>query len=183
LIWTKNPLSLGTLTSGNISLQSQFRGGEGKSKEVKQTPNQSIRNSGMPLDEYQQEASYMANNPGEFADFSIPWSVNFSYSLRFFRTRNFGSSGFNTTFNQDLNFNGDINLTPKWKLGMSGSFNITEKELGVMTMNISRDLHCWQMSIVVSPVGRFKFFTVNISPKSSMLRDIKVNRTRYFYDL
>ena len=183
LIWTKNPLSLGTLTSGNISLQSQFRGGEGKSKEVQQTRNQTIRNSGMPLDEYQQEASYMANNPNEFADFSIPWSVNFSYSLRFFRSRNFGTSGFNTTFNQDVNFNGDINLTPKWKLGMSGNFNITEKELGVMTLNISRDLHCWQMSIVVSPVGKFKFFTINISPKSSMLRDIKVNRTRYFYDL
>ncbi len=185
LIWSKNPLSLGTLTSGNISLQSQFRGGEGKSNSNSNTNTaRQMQNNGMPMEEYQREASYMANNPGEFADFSIPWSVNFSYSLRFFRSRNFSNPGtYTTTFNQDLNFNGDLNLTPKWKLGVSGSVNITKKELGVMTMNVSRDLHCWQMSIVISPVGRYKFFTINISPKSSLLRDIKVNRTRYFFDL
>ncbi|MEN9963879.1 MAG: hypothetical protein RL582_974 [Bacteroidota bacterium] len=185
LIWTKNPLSLGTLTSGNISMQSQFKGGDGKSGATNNAaPARQMQNNGMPLEEYQQEASYIANNPREFADFSIPWSVNFSYSLRFFRSRNFSNPGsYITTFNQDLNFNGDLNLTPKWKLGVSGSVNITKKELGVMTMNISRDLHCWQMSIVISPVGRYKFFTINISPKSSMLRDIKVNRTRFFYDL
>ena len=66
---------------------------------------------------------------------------------------------------------------------MSGSYNLTLKEIGVLTMNLSRDLHCWQMSVVLSPIGKYRFFTINISPKSSMLRDIKVNRTRYFYDL
>ena len=90
---------------------------------------------------------------------------------------------FETNFNQDVNWNGSVNLTPKWKIGASGSYNISLKEIGVLSMYLSRDLHCWQMSINLAPVGRYKFFTINISPKSSLLRDIKVNRTRYFYDL
>jgi hypothetical protein len=183
LVWTKNPISLGRLTSGQISLDSRFNGGDQKKRN--QNINQTARNTtGMPMDELQQEAAYIQNNPSEFADFSIPWSVSLSYSLRFSRYKSFNNpKSYETTFNQDVNWNGDVNLTPKWKIGMSGSYNISKKELGLLSMNLSRDLHCWQMSIAISPVGRYKFFTINISPKSNLLRDIKVNRTRYFYDM
>jgi hypothetical protein len=181
LIWTKNPVSLGRLTSGSISLNSNFKGGDqSKSPSV----NNQTNNSGMPMDEYQQEAAYIKKNPGEFVDFSTPWTLSVNYSLRFFRTPSYTNVGqYLTNISQDFSFNGDINLTPKWKIGMSGAYNVTLHELGMLTINLSRDLHCWQMSMVVSPAGRYKFFTINISPKSSMLRDIKVNRTRYFFDL
>jgi len=33
----------------------------------------------------------------------------------------------------------------------------------------------------VTPVGPFRFFNMSISPKSGMLRDLRINRTRYFY--
>jgi LPS-assembly protein len=181
LLWQDKPGSLGRMTSGSISLQSRFNGGDGKTSSRDSRVNNAMNNTGMPMDEFQQEAAYIRNNPGEFADFSIPWSLDFQYSLRFSRIPVSGGQ-FQTSFNQDVNFNGDVNLTPKWKVGMSGSYNITQKQLGVLALNLSRDLHCWQMSIAISPVGRYKFFTINISPKSSMLRDIKVNRTRFFYD-
>ncbi|MCX6294120.1 MAG: putative LPS assembly protein LptD, partial [Sphingobacteriales bacterium] len=184
LIWTKTPISLGRLVSGQVSLDSKFNGGDKQTSNNKQQTTNNNQQTGMPMDEYQQEAAYIQKNASEFADFSIPWSVSFSYSLRFFRNLSpTNPTKFTTTINQDFNWNGDMNLTPKWKIGMSGSYNISLKELGVLSMNLSRDLHCWQMQVSVSPVGRYKFFTINISPKSSLLRDIKVNRTRYFYDL
>jgi hypothetical protein len=185
LIWTKKPLSLGTLQNANISLGGRFNGGDQtKQPTGNRTPMANPQRPNANLDEFQQEAAYVQNNPGEFADFNIPWSIDFSYSLRLNRTRVPNKPGeFQKNINQDFTFNGDLNLTPKWKIGMSGSYNITRKELGMLSMNFSRDLHCWQMFIAVSPVGRYKFFTLNISPKSNMLRDLKVNRTRYFYDL
>lgn len=184
LIWTKKPISLGTLQNANISLGGRFNGGDQTKKPANRTPIANPQRPNANLDEFQQEAAYVQNNPGEFADFNIPWSIDFSYSLRLNRSRVPNKPGeFQKTINQDVTFNGDLNLTPKWKIGMSGSYNITRKELGVLSMNFSRDLHCWQMFIAVSPVGRYKFFTINISPKSNMLRDLKVNRTRYFYDL
>lgn len=185
LVWSKRTFTLGTLTSGGISLQSSFRGGNKKTNTATMGTDarQAAINSGMPLDEYQQEAAYIRNNPAEYVDFSIPWDVSFSYSLRFYRQRKADYSGFETNFFQDVNWNGSLNLTPKWKIGVNGSYNITLKTLGTLSLLLSREMHCWQMSITVSPVGTYRFFTINISPKSGLLRDIKINRTRSFYDL
>jgi hypothetical protein len=82
-----------------------------------------------------------------------------------------------------VNWSGHISIAPKWQVGLSGSYNLTLKELGVLSMNVSRDLHCWQLSINLSPVGRYRFFTINLAPKSGLLQDLKINRTRYFFDL
>jgi hypothetical protein len=184
LVWTKNPVSLGKLMNGGISLQSSFTGGDKSGNASKSGKNPNVGNYGTNMDEYQSEAAYIRNNPNEFVDFSSPWDLALSYSLRFSRVPVAGSKlTFKTSLFQDLTFSGNISLSPKWKIGASGSYNITNKELGLLSMNVSRDLHCWQMSLVISPVGRYRFFTINISPKSSLLRDIKVNRTRYFYDL
>ncbi|MEI7472972.1 MAG: putative LPS assembly protein LptD [Chitinophagaceae bacterium] len=184
LIWAKKPISLGTLMGGNISLQSQFKGGDKKEKlPSEQVQQQMNPMTGMPLDEYQQEAALIQNNPGQFANFNIPWSVNLSYSLQFSRIRKLDYSGYTASISQNLNWGGTLNLTPKWQLGMNGFYNITEKDLGTISMNISREMHCWQMNINVSPVGRYRFFNISISPKSGLLRDLKINRTRYFYDL
>ena len=185
LVWKNKLLTLGRFVGGNVSISSQFQGGD-KSKKPKQTPGigQPYNPStGMPLDEYETEAAYVSNNPAEFADFSIPWSVSFSYALRFQRDRKSDYSGYTTHVFQDINWNGTVNLTPKWQLGLNGFYNISEAELGTISVSIAREMHCWQMAINVSPVGRYRFFNISISPKSSLLRDIKVNRTRYFYDL
>lgn len=186
LIWKKQPLSLGTLLSGNVSLQTSFSGGDKTKKKEPQGPDltrQNYNNTGLPLDEYQQELQYIQNNPGEFVDFSIPWNISLNYSLRFGRIRRNSAEGFTTEFNQDVNWNSSLNLTPKWKIGLNGFYNITRQELGTISMYLSREMHCWQMAINISPVGKFKFFNITISPKSGLLRDLRINRTRSFVDL
>lgn len=184
LVWTERPFSLGTLTSGNLALQSNFRGGDKKSRDKAGVNRPAdVDASGLTLDEYQQEAAYIRENPGEFADFSIPWSIDLSYSLRFGRERTSDYKSFKTNFYQDINWNASANLTPKWKLGVNGSYNLSDNQIGLISMYMSREMHCWQMNINISPVGRYKFFSINISPKSGLLRDLKINRTRSFYEL
>jgi len=51
-----------------------------------------------------------------------------------------------------------------------------------LSLNISRDMHCWQMSINVTPVGYSHFFNFTISPKAGLLQDLKINKTKYFYN-
>ncbi|MBP6431564.1 MAG: LPS-assembly protein LptD [Ferruginibacter sp.] len=184
LIWAKKPWSLGTLTGGNISVSSSFQGGD-KKEQPNAAQQQQITNpiSGMPLDEYQQEAAYLTNNPGQFANFNIPWSVNFAYSLQFNRTRNTNLIGYRTDVTQNISGGGSLNLTPKWQMGLNGSYDITTKELGLITMYLTREMHCWQMSINLSTSRGNNYFNISISPKSGLLRDLKINRTRYFYDL
>jgi len=185
LVWNKK-VALGKLTSANIAVQSQFKGGDKKEKlpinNLQQT-SQLNPITGMPLNEYQQEAAYINNNPGEFANFNIPWSISFQYALNYNRTPNGLGTGYKGQFTQNISWTGSLNLTPRWQIGLNGSYNITLKDLGMVSMYLTREMHCWQMAINISPVGKYRSFNISISPKSGLLRDLKINRTRYFYDL
>ncbi|MGG9971885.1 putative LPS assembly protein LptD [Ferruginibacter sp. SUN002] len=190
LIWKRKWATLGRFLGGGVSMNTRFQGGSKKGDKKKDRQQQQQLSgqpydpaTGLPLDEYQTEAAYINNNPAEFTDFSIPWSVNFSYSLRFTRNRKADYSGYETNTFQDINWNGTLGLSPKWQIGFNGFYNITQKELGTMSLSLARDMHCWQMAINISPVGTYRFFNITISPKSGILRDLKINRTRSFYDL
>jgi hypothetical protein len=106
--------------------------------------------------------------------------MSFSYSLSFAKLPQ-PDYTFKNEFTSNFNFNGDFSLTPKWKIGANGYFDVETGKLQSLTTFVSRDLHCWQMSINITPVGLYKFFNISINPKSGLLRDLKINRTRYFY--
>ncbi|MDQ6756785.1 MAG: LPS-assembly protein LptD [Bacteroidota bacterium] len=182
LLWKRKPLSFGRLINGSVSLSSQFRGGDKSKKSSSQVvPGKDYsRPVGYTTDEYQNELGYIKNNPGEYADFNIPWSVNFSYSLTFGRSFNLLTKAFKTDFNQNLNFGGTLNLTPKWQIGLNSSYNIANGKLGYVSASLSREMHCWQMAISIGSSELNHFFSINLSPKSGLLRDLRINRTRSF---
>ena len=182
LVWRDHIFTLGKLTNANISLSSQFKGGD-ESKGIEPGKDRSlnqINQYGYPQDESDSELAYIRNNPGEFADFKIPWSVNLSYQFSYFK-RFVKGRGFTNEFTQNINFGGTLNLTSKWQLGINGYYNIGLGQLEPLSLSVSRDLHCWQMSINLSPIGINRFYSINISPKSALLRDLKINRTRSVY--
>jgi hypothetical protein len=49
-------------------------------------------------------------------------------------------------------------------------------------IGIRRDLHCWQLSVNWVPFGRYQSYNFSIGVKSGVLRDLKLDRTRSFYD-
>lgn len=177
-----NKFSLGKFTSGFISLNTQFRSkpkDEKKDKEKQELQ----KNRSYETDERSRELNAVQNNPSEFADFNIPWSLNLSYSLSLTRIPKTDFSGFTTFLTQSINFNGDFNLTEKWKITGQGTFDIQTRKLQFFTTSIARDLHCWQLAINVTPIGIYRTFSVTINPKSGLLRDLRINRTRFFYNL
>ena len=178
--WNAGGGNWGGITNGNIAISTSF---QSKEKEERKEPTDDERNQmGNPLtyEEQQSQMDYIRNHPGEFADFNIPWSVSLSYSLSFNKqfTREYK---FETQVNSTLSMNGDFNLTPKWKTGLNAYYDFRTSSIQSLTMFISREMHCWQMSINVTPVGLYRSFNITISPKSGLLRDLKINRSRYFY--
>jgi LPS-assembly protein len=120
-------------------------------------------------------------NPSEYTDFNIPWSLNIGASLSYNNVFNPKLRDYEGNFTASATFGGDFSLTPKWKIGGNTTYDFRTKELGAVTMFISREMHCWQLSINLSPVGQNRFFNITINPKSGILRDLRINRTRYFY--
>jgi hypothetical protein len=172
--------SLGQITTGSIALSTQFssKKKEQKDKALKNNPDLGLP---MTMEEQQQQVDYIRNNPAEFADFDIPWNVNISYSLSFSRVLKYDYSGYDTRVTSSVTLGGDFNLTPKWKVGANTYYDFKGGSIQQLTMFVSREMHCWQMAINVTPVGITRFFNITINPKSSILRDLRVNKRNSFY--
>jgi hypothetical protein len=177
--WNAEKFSLGSLVSGSVNISANFQSKKGNDKKKKPELDDDVTQN-LSNDQIMAQMEYMQRNPAEFTDFSIPWSINISYSLSFARLPQ-ADYTFKKQVTSSFNFNGDFSLSPKWKIGGSGFYDLNTKKLQSLTTFISRDLHCWQMSINVTPIGLYRYFNITISPKSGLLRDLKVNRTRYFY--
>jgi hypothetical protein len=77
---------------------------------------------------------------------------------------------------------GDVSLSEKWKVTFNGGFDFQKNQFTTTTFGINRDLHCWQVSLNWVPFGPFQSYMFNIGIKSSLLKDLKLNRTRAFQD-
>ncbi|MCX6316216.1 MAG: putative LPS assembly protein LptD [Bacteroidetes bacterium] len=180
--WQGGKFSLGQLTTGSISLGTNFQSkpkDPKKDAERKKQAQQRLNDPSLIADQ-QRLLDYMQQNPGEFVDFNISWQLSLNYSLSFFNRPKPDYSGFENDFTSGVSFNGSFNLSPKWKLSSSGSYDFNTKKVQYITMSINRDMHCWQMSINVIPVGFTRSFNFTISPKATLLQDLKINRTRNF---
>ena len=176
-----SPGALGRITGGSIAMSTSFSSKPKDDKKQKEKEELEDELGPLTAEEQQAQLDFARRNPGEFADFNIPWSINTSFSLSFQRIPKRDYSGFETVVNSNLNLGGDFNLTEKWKMGANTFFDFKTGKIQSFTMFITREMHCWQMSINITPVGLYRFFNITLQPKSGLLRDLKVNRTRYFY--
>ncbi len=184
-VWQDGKLSIGRLTNATIAMSTSFQSSDKKSKEKEQEINniENEQSTDAAFQAQQRQLQQVRKNPGEYVDFDIPWKLDLSYSLSYSKNIIPDSGGVVVSFNQYLSFNGDFSLTPKWKIGVNSGYNFIENKLAYTNVYISRDLHCWQMSINLIPIGTYRQFSITISPKSGILRDLRINRSRTFYDL
>jgi len=178
--WSGSNPKLGNINNASLSmstsLQSNKKNDEKKKEEEKTHENNDYYN---PEEDLRQQ-EYIRNHPAEFTDFNIPWTLSLGFTMSLSKAPTANYSGFTTTTTASLNLNGDFSLTPKWKMGGSGYVNAQNLKLEQFTMFITREMHCWQLSINVTPIGLYPFFNISINPKSGILRDLKINRTRSF---
>ncbi len=177
------PFTPGRITSGSIAMSTSFKSkpkDEAKAKEKEQQMERELSDPVLAADK-QRLLEYMNQNPSEFVDFNLPWQFSLSYSLNFTQQPKADFSGFEKVFYSSAQFNGSFSLTPKWNFSLNGYYDFKTSKLQTFTMSINREMHCWQMSINVSPLGIFRYFNFTISPKSGILQDLRINRTRSFY--
>ncbi|SKD10232.1 hypothetical protein SAMN05660461_6136 [Chitinophaga ginsengisegetis] len=184
-VWQQGKISLGRLTNASVSLSTSFQSKDAKSKEKEQKIDslENVQGADAAFAAQQRQLQMVRNNPGEYVDFDIPWRVDLSYSLSYTNTIIPDSGGVVKRITQYVSFNGDFSLTPKWKIGLNSGFDFTNMQIAYTNMYISRDLHCWQMSINLIPFGTFRQFSITINPKAGILRDLRINRSRQFQDL
>lgn len=127
--------------------------------------------------EQSDELAKVSRDPNAFVDFNIPWNFAFSYSFNY----NTDRVGRNSTYTNTLNFNGDANITPKWKVQFNSGWDFRAKTFSQTSFAIYRDLHCWDMSFSWIPFGQQQFYSVDIKVKASVLQDLKLSKRKNYY--
>ncbi|MBL4586828.1 MAG: LPS-assembly protein LptD [Flavobacteriales bacterium] len=112
---------------------------------------------------------------GAYIDFNVPWSLNISYNLTL-------RPGQEKELIQTLQFQGDISLTPKWKIGFSSGYDFVANDLSYTSVSIYRDLHCWDFSMTWVPFGPQRMWSFDLKVKASILQDLKLTRRKDYYD-
>lgn len=114
--------------------------------------------------------------PNSYVDFNVPWNLRVSYTFRY--TKPYDEA----KITQTLNFSGELNITKKWKVSVATGYDFEAKKMSPTTIDIYRDLHCWEMSLHVVPFGQHKSYAFQINVKASMLQDLKLNKRRSWFD-
>jgi LPS-assembly protein len=177
LMLADNKLHPGRITNASIAVSTSF---QSQSKDGKTDKERLPKDDYMTPDEQQRQLEYVRSNPAEYTDFNIPWSLQLSYSLSYSKQLGADYKQISRVYS-NLSVNGDFSLTPRWKIGGNTYYDFTTSQIQTLTMFISREMHCWQMSINLTPVGLYRSFNITINPKSGILRDLKINRSRFFY--
>jgi hypothetical protein len=109
---------------------------------------------------------------------TIPWSISASYSVRYGNTSVFDKTKmeYEMDFTHNLSFSGNLSLTNNWKLTASTSYDFKAKEFTYTNLNITRSLHCWNMSASIVPFGVYKSYNFHIGVNASMLQDLKYDK-------
>lgn len=113
----------------------------------------------------------------------VPWSFSFSYSMQL-RYGDFDPKKleYKYALSHSLSFNGNIQPTKNWRFNFNATYDFDAHKISYMTCNITRDLHCWQMSASFVPVGPFKSYSFNIAVSSSLLKDLKWRQSSNYRD-
>lgn len=104
----------------------------------------------------------------------IPWTLNLVYAVNY--TNNGldpGRVGVHT-----VGFSGNLDLTPKWKVGYSSGYDFKNGAFAFSRFNFSRDLDSWQFNFNWVPFGTNSSYTFFIGVKSSMLSDLKWDKNK-----
>ena len=119
---------------------------------------------------------------GSYADFSMPWNLSFNYSLSYVSTYVAAQFNLKKEVIQTLSISGNVDLTPNWKIAVSTGYDFVNKGISYTSLDIYRDLHCWEMRFNWVPFGYYKSWNFQINIKASSLKDVKYTKQQSYQD-
>jgi hypothetical protein len=180
---TKKPLRMTNFSIGtDFSVDRLIKGKKdnNKSQPVKVNQQTNITNeSGEPVESSGVPTKKTEDNQFDeygYMKFDSPWTMNVSYTF------NYSKPGLTGTIYQSLSVNGTVQLTKKMNITYRTGYDVKHKEITMSEIQITRDLHCWDMSFTWVPNGNMKMWEFTIRVKASVLADLKYQRRKDYHD-
>ena len=172
------------LTSANVNMDysfssSEFEGDEREDNESNQ--NEAASSGGRNDDlfgraeDFSDRRMNSENNdpPPKYPSYrsKIPWDLKLAYSLTYNNNR-----GQRDLTNNSLMFSGNVDLTPKWKVGVSSGYDFKGEGFTYTQLRFDRDLNSWRLNFSWVPFSDRASWNFFIGIKSGLLSDIKYEK-------
>jgi lipopolysaccharide assembly outer membrane protein LptD (OstA) len=179
----ENGGSLFRMTSANMTLNYSLSSATfDDDKKPKNT--QGARNGGRDDDLFgtnvdlsdRRQSQFAANEDEEdkFSEFFktvIPWDLTIAYSLTYGN-----NAGENMIIGNSLMLSGNVDLTPRWKMGASSGYDFVQKGVTFTQLRFERDLLSWRIDFNWQPLGPNASWGFFIGLKSPILSDLKYDK-------
>lgn len=109
-----------------------------------------------------------SNNIEEWYVTKLPWDLRIAYSVTYSN-----SNRQDEIASHSLMGSGNIELAPRWKVGVSSGYDFKNKGFTFTQLRFERDLESWRMSFNWVPFGQNNYWGFFIGISSSVLSDIK----------
>lgn len=173
--------SLFRMTSSNMTINYSLTSADTKKKEETED-NQNTQNGGRTDDLFGTSNNLNDNRNSLFKDnedkdsskntewyaTKLPWDLRFAYSVTYNN-----SNRQSEITNNSLMVSGNIELAPRWKVGISSGYDFKQEGVTYTQLRFERDLESWRMSFNWVPYGTNTYWGFFIGIKSSVLSDIK----------
>ncbi len=114
---------------------------------------------------------------------AIPWNMTLAYNLQYGKSYEDYVNQINKmSIIQTISITGDVKLTPNWKIGLMTNYDIKNKDFTYTSLNVYRDLHCWEIVFNWIPTGFRKSYNFTLRVKASALQDLKIEKKTDFRD-
>ncbi|WP_242204274.1 putative LPS assembly protein LptD [Aestuariivivens insulae] len=111
--------------------------------------------------------------PSELYNYKIPWNLRLAYAVNYSNSRRQ-----NEISSHSLMFSGDVELSPKWSVGVSSGYDLKNQGFTNTQFRFERDLLSWRMNFAWNPFGSRAYWNFFIGIKSSLLKDLKYEKRR-----
>ena len=105
---------------------------------------------------------------------NMPWSLSISYGISMAEDRsadiNVRTMRYPYKFTQNLNCSGSLSLSSGWNVSFSSGWDFTQSRLAMTTVNINRDMHCFNISAGMV-FGTFTSYNISLRANASTLTD------------
>ena len=119
---------------------------------------------------------------GGFYDFSVPWNISLNYNFSYVNTFVARTMNMESQTIRSISLSGNVSLTKNWRVAATTGYDFENKGWSYTTVDIYRDLHCWEMRFSWVPFGYYRswFFQINI--KASALQDLKYEKRQHYQE-
>ncbi|MBK9246675.1 MAG: hypothetical protein IPM69_00810 [Ignavibacteria bacterium] len=106
-----------------------------------------------------------------YSPFSIPWRMNMNLNFSY-------NQPFKHQITRRLDFSAtiDFSMTQTWKVGTSLNYDFVSNQFNSPTINITKDLDCFDLRFTWYPIGFSQGFYLRFGIKAPQLQDMKIEK-------